>query len=301
MSTATATPETTPAQNAVVALPAPRQERGLLDKISAHYSVAPDVFRSTMKAVAMPQPHTAEELISCLIVAWEHKLNPLTKEIYFMRTKAGAIQPIVGVDGWIRKLNEHPMYDGLEFEFGPIGADGTAQWCEVVIEMNNRKRAIKVREWLEECRKAGGPVWRTSPMRMLRNRTLCQGARIAVGFAGVMSPDEFEDWQSREREPQTKQVAAAPLPDLLAIPDPAAENRDVDQSPVIEGEVVTDNEVDDDAIADPAGTVSMILDALREAHEDERQDILDSYESVINRLPAEHRAMIDRWLETGEA
>ncbi len=189
---------------------------GLLEKISAHYSVAPEIFKNLMKTVAMPSGHTTDELISCLIVAWEHKLNPLTKEIYFMRTKAGTIQPIVGVDGWIRKLNEHSQYDGIEFEWGPTDKDSLAEWCDVIITMKNRARPVKIREWLKECKAAGGSVWKTSPMRMLRNRTLCQGARIAVGFAGVMTPDEFDDWQSREKSPH---AVKSTLPELVEIYD----------------------------------------------------------------------------------
>mgnify|MGYP000390822908 CR=1 FL=1 len=81
------------------------QGAGLLERMSARYGLAPDVFERTMAAVAMPQKNgkpdcTREELISCLVVANEHDLNPLTKEIYAFPDKNNGIVPVVGVDGW---------------------------------------------------------------------------------------------------------------------------------------------------------------------------------------------------------
>lgn len=175
------------------------ERKGLLDQMAERYGLAPDVFERTVAATAMPQKNgkpdcTREELISCLLVAHEHNLNPLTKEIYFMRTRGGVIQPIVGVDGWLRKLNEHPQFDGLEFE-DQLADDGELISITCVIYRKDRAHPIKVTEYLDECRQAGGPVWKTSPKRMLRHRTLTQGARYAVGFAGVMDRDEFDQWQ----------------------------------------------------------------------------------------------------------
>lgn len=159
--------------------------------LAAKYGLDASAFVLTMKAVAMPAQHSDQELVSCLLVAHEHGLNPLTKEIYFMRGKAG-IQPIVGVDGWIRKCNEHPQFDGVEFEEHRDGGNITAMTCRMY--RKDRGRPISVTEYLDEC-SAGGPVWKTHPKRMLRNRTYCQAARMAFGFAGIMEPDEFQQWQ----------------------------------------------------------------------------------------------------------
>jgi hypothetical protein len=175
------------------------EKKGLLQQMAERYGLDPTVFERTVAATAMPQKNgapdcTREELISCLLVAHEHNLNPLTKEIYFMRTKGGPIMPIVGVDGWMRKLNEHPQFDGLEFE-DHLGPDGELISITCVVYRKDRAHPIKVTEYLDECKAAGGPAWKTSPKRMLRHRTLTQGARYAVGFAGVMDRDEFDQWQ----------------------------------------------------------------------------------------------------------
>jgi len=168
-------------------------ESEMAESLAKRYGLKAEAFVSTMRSVAMPKGHTVGELLSCLIVAAEHGLNPLTKEIYFMRGKAG-IQPIVSVDGWIKKCNEHPQFDGMEFESIRDG-DGklTAMRCRIY--RKDRTRPIEVEEDFAECSAGGGPVWKTHPNRMMRNRTLCQAARIAFGMAGIMEPEEFRQWQ----------------------------------------------------------------------------------------------------------
>lgn len=164
--------------------------------LASHYGMGPEALIHTMQAVAMPKPHSDEELMSCLLVAREHGLNPLTKEIYFMRSRGGPIQPIVSVDGWMRKCNEHPQFDGVEFE---PEKDDKGEVIALTCRMyrKDRNRPVVVTEYLAECKAAGGPVWKTNPMRMLRNRTYCQAARMAFGFAGIMEPDEYRQWQAQ--------------------------------------------------------------------------------------------------------
>ena len=74
-------------------------ESDLAQKLAVHYGVKSDAFINTMCAVAMPPGHTLGELISCLIVAAEHKLNPLTKEIYFMKGKVASSPSCLLMDG----------------------------------------------------------------------------------------------------------------------------------------------------------------------------------------------------------
>lgn len=221
------------------------QGGGLLERMASRYGLAPDVFERTVAAVSMPQKNgkpdcSREELISCLVVANEHDLNPLTKEIYFMRTKSGAIQPIVSVDGWLKKLNSHPQFDGMEF-VDHLDDKGVMTACTVKIYRKDRARAVEVTEYMEECRGTSEP-WRKTGRRMLRHRTLTQGARYAVGFAGVMDLDEFHQWQSGMKDvtPATpKRLTFADIPDIgeaPALPAPPSEaeaNQDTSQDGVL--------------------------------------------------------------------
>jgi len=191
--------------DAVITLPA-------IQKLAEQYDLSAAHFAFTFRTVAMPQPHTDQEFVSCCLVAREHGLNPLTKEIYFMKTKGGAIQPIVSVDGWVRKCNEHPQFDGLEFE--DINDDkGKPIAVTCTIYRKDRTKPTRVTEYLEEC--GGGAVWKTHPRRMLRHRALTQAARYCFGFAGVMDRDEFDQWEAQKTPP----VALKAVEDVPDIPD----------------------------------------------------------------------------------
>lgn len=199
--------ETVATSDGLVTLP-------VITEMAETYKLTAKAFAFTFRAVAMPQPHTEAEFVSCCLVAREHGLNPLTKEIYFMRTRAGQIQPIVSVDGWIKKCNEHPQFDGLEFS-DEREDDGKLVSMTVAIYRKDRSRPTRVTEYMSECKANGGPVWKTAENRMLRNRTLCQGARIAFGFAGIMETDEFEQWQRmKDVTPRAPMAAANDLPDI---------------------------------------------------------------------------------------
>lgn len=202
-------------------------------KLAEVFDLDAQAFIYTFRTVAMPQPHTDAEFVSCCLVAREHGLNPLTKEIYFMRTKAGQIQPIVAVDGWIKKCNEHPQYDGMEI-IDTNDDKGNPISATISIFRKDRTRPTKITEYFDECSKAGGPVWKTSPHRMMRNRVICQGARIAFGFAGIMERDEFDQWQSSMKDvtPATTTPVTMDIPDIPDEPviDQAAVLREIERA-----------------------------------------------------------------------
>lgn len=197
-----------------------------IQDIAEAYRMNVEAFALTFRTVAMPKPHTEPEFVSCCLVAQQHKLNPLTKEIYFMRDKHGNIQAIVGVDGWIKKCNEHPQFDGMEFEDIP-GPDGKLTAIKCRIFRKDRSRPVETTEYMAEClqkRDKPGP-WQSHPNRMLRHRSLIQCARLAFGFAGVMDRDEFDQWQEQGEGPRDITPKAAPLKadDIPEMPDPVVE------------------------------------------------------------------------------
>jgi hypothetical protein len=132
---------------------------------------------------------TTYELYAFLLVAKEYRLNPLTKEIYGFRTKAGAIQPIVSIDGWCNLVNSHPSMNGMEFTDHISGSEMTAITCR--LWRKDREKPIEVTEYMAECQR-DGEVWKKWPRRMLRHKALIQCARYAFGFAGIVDPDEAE-------------------------------------------------------------------------------------------------------------
>lgn len=134
-----------------------------------------------------------EEFVTFLAIANEYKLNPLTKEIYAFANR-GAIQPIVSIDGWLKIINQHPQFDGMEFE-DSLDANGQLSAITCRIYRKDRNRPIEVTEYLAECQGTSEP-WKKWPARMLRHKAAIQAARYAFGLSGIVDPDEAERIES---------------------------------------------------------------------------------------------------------
>ncbi|WP_372338746.1 RecT family recombinase [Mangrovibrevibacter kandeliae] len=173
--------------NALVA----NEPRSVLNTMSERYGMEPAAFEATVRATCMkPQggkEATREEFAAFLLVAKEYGLNPLTKEIYAFPAKGGGIVPVVSIDGWVNLIQSHPACDGFEFE-DEHDADGNLISCTCTIYRKDRSRPVRVTEYLVECIRATDP-WKMKH-RMLRHKTLIQGARYAFGFGGVYDEDE---------------------------------------------------------------------------------------------------------------
>lgn len=194
------------AQQASIALAQPQQRQSLVTRFAEKYHIEPTRLMDTLKATAFRQRGdvvvTNEQMAALLIVADQYKLNPFTKEIFAFNDK-GAIVPVVSVDGWSRIINEHPAFDGMEFNYSTEfvtmpGGKLCPEWCEVVIYRKDRTHPTVVREYLDEVYQAprgqgnyAGP-WQSHTKRFLRHKTLIQGARIAFGFAGIYDEDEAQ-------------------------------------------------------------------------------------------------------------
>lgn len=164
---------------------------------------------------------TDAEVAALMIVAREHGLNPFLREIYAFPDKKGGIVPIVGIDGWISMANSHPQYNGVEFIFESSAE--VPEWVECHIFRKDRGHAIKVREFLKECRRDTGP-WKSHPSRMLRHKAFIQCARVAFGFAGIYDPDEGDAIATGEvidhpEQAQTQARGAAGLKQALLADD----------------------------------------------------------------------------------
>lgn len=159
-----------------------------LAALAMRLNVSEQVLTSTLKNTVF-KGASNEEFVSLVIVANAYNLNPMLKEIFAFPAKGGGIIPVVSVDGWIRIINEHPQFDGIEFN-DIVDEDGKLYAIESVIYRRDRNRPIKVTEYMDEC-KGQGPAWQKTPKRMLRHRALIQGGRVAFGFSGIYVEDEI--------------------------------------------------------------------------------------------------------------
>lgn len=170
------------------------QRRSLLVDMAHRFGMEPAAFEATVRATCMKPDRngrvpTREEFAAFLLVAKEHNLNPLTKEIYAFPDKGGII-PIVGVDGWARIINSHPMFDGMDFD---EEHDERGNLVAVSCRMHRKDRSNPtiVTEYLEECRRDTDP-WKKWPRRMLRHKAMIQAGRMTFGFSGIYDPDEAD-------------------------------------------------------------------------------------------------------------
>lgn len=185
--------------NAVVE--AKPQRQSLITKMAGMYEMEPAKFAQTIKSTCIKGKSTDEQFAAFLMVADKYGLNPLTKEIYAF-PQDGGIVPIVGVDGWSRIINDHPQFDGMEFEDHFNGEEIVAITC--MIYRADRQRPVKVTEYLKECKRNTVP-WKQWPARMLRHKAMIQCARMAFGYTGIIERDEYERQIDAERAPSPAQ------------------------------------------------------------------------------------------------
>lgn len=170
----------------------------LIVRTAERFGVEPEKMMTTLKATAFRGDVTLEQMMALLVVAEQYGLNPWTKEIYAFPDPRNGIVPIVGVDGWLRMVNQNPAFDGMDFIDGPLTEKGIPEWIECKIYRKDRQHAVSAREYLAECyrepktrdgRSIDGP-WQSHPRRMLRHKALIQAARMAFSFVGIYDEDE---------------------------------------------------------------------------------------------------------------
>lgn len=176
-----------------------------------------------LKKTAFKGDVSDAQMGALLVVANQYGLNPWVKEIYAFPDK-GSIVPVVGVDGWARIVNDHPQFNGAEFD---IADDGSKVTC--TIYRKDREHPTRVTEYLAECKRETQP-WKSHPRRMLRHKAFMQCGRLAFGFTGIYDRDEAEsivekDMGAAQQVPRTAQQFAE-----QAKPQPAAE---VDREQVV--------------------------------------------------------------------
>jgi phage recombination protein Bet len=172
------------------------------------YNVDPSKLLETLKETVFKGANESQLMALC-IVANEFNLNPFVKEIYAFPAKGGGIVPVVSIDGWLRRINEHPQFDGMEFSFE--GTDPKPVSCTCSMYRKDRSRPVVVTEYYAECYRSTDP-WNQAPRRMLRHKAIIQCARVCLGFAGN-DPDDGEF--IHEREVKGREVKAARVPELL--------------------------------------------------------------------------------------
>jgi phage recombination protein Bet len=201
-------------------LPAPverTKSNSVMVRMAERFGMDRVAFERTLMATVVPGGKaTPEQVAAVLLVADQYHLNPLTKEIYAFPNRGGGIVPVVGVDGWIKLMNEHPAADGVELVENN-DEKGALISVTATVHRKDRAHPIRVTEYFAECARGTDP-WRQSPRRMLRHKALIQGLRVAFGFSGIYEPDEAErivEAQQRERVIEASATTLSNLTEVL--------------------------------------------------------------------------------------
>ncbi|MDH3466208.1 MAG: recombinase RecT [Gammaproteobacteria bacterium] len=181
----------------------------LVMKMAEKQDLDPQAYASTvMKSCFDPKNETTpEQFMAFMLIAREHGLNPITREIYAF-AKGGKVHPIVSIDGWLKIINEHPQFDGMKF-LDVLDDAGNLVSITCQIYRKDREIPTEVTEYLDECRMPTEP-WNKWPARMLRHKATIQGARYAFGFAGIYDPDEAQRIDSGDIQGQAYVVEDEP-------------------------------------------------------------------------------------------
>lgn len=202
--------------NEVAKLPVDRSTSVLM-RMAERFGMQHQAFEQVLRSTVVPANCSKEQFAAFLLVADEYKLNPITKEIYAFPTKGGGIQPIVGVDGWMSIINDHPDMDGMEFV--DRFEDGELKAITCKIYRKSRAHQTEVTEYMDECYRETD-AWKKWPARMLRHKAAIQCGRYAFGFSGIIDPDEYE----RGVGANLRDVSPPPAPVQTvehAVPQPA--------------------------------------------------------------------------------
>jgi phage recombination protein Bet len=164
------------------------------------------------------------QMTALCIVANEYGLNPFVKELYAFPSQNGIV-PMVSIDGWLRIINGHPQYAGMDIRYADeIATVGKSKPCPEYIEVSIHRKdrpnvSTPIREYLDECYRNTEP-WNNMTRRMLRHKAIMQAARVEMSLHGIYDEDEAADILAREGK---RIVADGDVYDVVAVEEETGE------------------------------------------------------------------------------
>ena len=128
------------------------------------------------------QNHSSELLKKqCQTLITIYELNPLLGELNIIYQHHVWI-PHITMDGWMKMINQHPAFCGIDFLESSELIDGIPAWISCTIYRQDRVIPITVKEYYLEL-KTEALIWEEIPRRLLRFRVLQQCARLALNLS----------------------------------------------------------------------------------------------------------------------
>jgi hypothetical protein len=110
-----------------------------------------------------------------------YKINPLLGDLKIIYQQ-GQWFPHITMDGWMKMINQHPAFCGIDFRESDQLIEGVPEWVSCTIYRQDRVIPITIREYYVELKQESS-LWNEIPRRMLRFRSMQQCARLALGLS----------------------------------------------------------------------------------------------------------------------
>jgi len=177
-----------------------------MDRLAKIVNVESDELWFWLNGYPLLDTSTALRLLHLAI---NHKLDPLMGEVALWFDSNQRPHPSITIDGWMKIINNHAAFTGIEFEEGTLSESVTPlnapPSMQCTIYRSDRQSPIRVREYLTEV-KNDHPLWVTMPRRMLRHRALQQCARLAFGISTPEFASQELSTPAQSHDP-SKQIA----------------------------------------------------------------------------------------------
>jgi len=176
-----------------------------LRKTVAPQQEAPDNIRSMVAPAA-----TDEEFRAFMYLCNAYSLDPLKKEIYFIKY-AGKSTIITSRDGYLKIANLHEQFDGLESDVVYQGDvltkrdDGSLHIAYLAFDKTklsgafcsvfrkDRSKATTVFVSIKEYYKREAPIWQQYTNAMILKVAEAMALKRAFAISGLVTKEEIED------------------------------------------------------------------------------------------------------------
>jgi hypothetical protein len=135
-------------------------------------------------------------------------LNPFLREIWYVK----GVGIMAGRDGYLRKANEHPQFDGMETR---VERDEKNVPIKAVCSVwrKDRSHAITCEAFFNEYRK-GGPTWNQYPSAMIAKVAEVLALKRSFSINGVVAEEEIGNQEERGSREAQQEVAQRRIAEL---------------------------------------------------------------------------------------
>jgi phage recombination protein Bet len=157
----------------------------------------PEMIRTLKETVA--KGATDAQFRMFLEVCRATGLNPFLKEIWYVP----GVGVMAGRDGYLRKANEHPMFDGIETRV-ERDAQGVPIKAVCSVWRKDRAHPTTCEAYYDEYKKTG-PTWNTYKSAMIAKVAEVLALKRSFSINGVVTEEEIGPQGSAEAREEVKQ------------------------------------------------------------------------------------------------